>query len=276
MGWTLIYGIATLVALGVLSALALYFLSQKFKVHEDPRVDKVVDMLPGVNCGGCGFPGCHGLAEALVNHDDISDLYCPVGGEQNMEEIARFLGKTPPEKKPMVAEVRCGGSCDLRPKTNRYDGARSCAVEAAMYGGETGCAYGCLGKGDCVVSCAFGAMRMDDRTGLPVVDEAKCTSCGACVKACPKRLIELRRQGAENRRVYVSCRNTAKGAVARKACQAACISCGKCEKVCEFGAITIADNLAFIDSYKCKLCRKCAPVCPTGAIVEVNFPAAVN
>lgn len=272
MGLTLIYGIATLVSLGIFSALILYYVAQKFKVHEDPRIDKVAGMLPGVNCGGCGFPGCHGLAEALVNNDDISTFYCPVGGEQNMNEIALFLGKTPPEKKPTVAEIRCGGGCGKRARTNVYDGAGSCAVVSALYGGETGCVYGCLGKGDCVEACEFDAMHMNPDTELPEVDETKCVSCGACVKACPKSLIELRKQGPLNRRVYVACRNRDKAAAARKACQVACIACGRCEKVCEYGAITIDDNLAFIDSNKCKLCRKCVPVCPTGAIIEVNFP----
>lgn len=273
MGEVLIYTVATLVALGVLSALILYFVAQKFKVYEDPRIDTVESMLPGANCGGCGFPGCRGLADALVREDDISALFCPVGGGATMSAIASFLGKAAPEKEPSVAEVRCGGSCAKRAHTNRYDGATSCAVAASLYGGETGCTYGCLGNGDCVAVCNFDAIHMDAGTGLPVVDESKCTACGACVKACPKTLIELRRQGVKNRRVYVSCRNMDKGAVARKACEAACIACGKCEKVCEFGAITIENNLAFIDSYKCKLCRKCVPECPTGAIVEVNFPA---
>lgn len=272
MSEVLIYTIATLVALGVLSALILYFVAQKFKVYEDPRIDTVESMLPGANCGGCGFPGCRGLSDALVKQDDISSLFCPVGGTAVMTPIAEFLGKAAPVKEPQVAEVRCGGSCSKRARTNQYDGASSCAVAASLYGGETGCTFGCLGKGDCVLVCNFDAIHMDPETGLPVVDESKCTACGACVKACPKMLIELRKQGVRNRRVYVACRNQDKGAVARKVCEAACIACGKCQKVCPFDAITIENNVAFIDSYKCKACRKCVMECPTGAIVEVNFP----
>jgi ferredoxin len=153
-----------------------------------------------------------------------------------------------------------------------YDSAPSCAIASALYGGDTGCAYGCLSLGDCVKACKFNAMAMDKATGLPVVLEDLCTSCGACVKACPRAIIELRKRGPRNRRVFVSCISKDKGAVARKACAAACIGCGKCVKACPFEAITLENNLAYIDFNKCKLCRKCAPVCPTGAILEINFP----
>lgn len=266
------FTILTLCALGVLAAVILYVVAQKFKVYEDPRIDSVEGMLPGANCGGCGFAGCRGLADALVKEDDISVLYCPVGGAETMSPIATFLGKAAAEKEPHVAAVRCGGTCELRPRTSTFDGAESCAVVASLYGGETECSFGCLGKGDCVVVCNFDAIVINPQTGLPEVDQDKCTACGACVKACPKMIIELRRKGIKGRRIYVSCANKDKGGVARKACAAACIACTKCQKVCAFDAITIENNLAYIDAAKCKLCRKCGVECPTGAIVEVNFP----
>lgn len=272
MSDVLLFTILTLCVLGVLSAVILYVVAQKFKVFEDPRIDTVESMLPGANCGGCGFPGCRGLADALVKSDDISALYCPVGGAATMSGIATFLGKAVGEKEPQVAVLRCNGSCDKRPRTNRFDGASSCAVIASLYGGETACNYGCLGKGDCVAVCNFDAIHVNPETGLPEVDEDKCTACGACVKACPKMIIELRKKGIKNRRIYVACANKDKGGIARKACQAACIGCGKCVKVCAFDAITLENNLAYIDATKCKLCRKCAAECPTGAIVEVNLP----
>lgn len=189
-----------------------------------------------------------------------------------MNTVASYLGKAAATKEPQVAVVRCGGNCEKRPHTNIFDGASSCAVESALYGGETSCTFGCLGQGDCVAVCTFGAIKMNPVTGLPEVDEAKCTACGACVKACPKLIIELRRKGIKNRRIYIYCSSKDKGAVARRACTVACIGCGKCVKICAFGAITLENNLAYIDADKCKLCRKCAPECPTGAIVEVNFP----
>lgn len=267
------YTVLILCVLGVFLAVVLYLVAQKFKVHEDPRIDEVETMLPGANCGACGYPGCRGMAEALVKEDDISSLYCPVGGAETMKAAAGFLGKAAAERDPEVAVVRCGGTCAVRPRLTRFDGARSCAVEAQTYTGETGCSFGCLGNGDCVVVCAFDAIHMNPETGLPVVDQDKCTSCGKCVGVCPKMIIELRRKGPKNRRVFVSCINRDKGGVARKACEAACIGCGKCVKVCAFEAITLENNLAYIDPVKCKLCRKCVAECPTNAIVEIGFPA---
>ncbi len=259
--------ILTLSVLGILSAVILYFVAQKFKVEEDPRIDEVEKMLPGANCGGCGFAGCRAMAEALVKRDDISALFCPVGGAETMKKTADYLGKTAPEKEPTVATVRCGGTCAKRPRTNEFDGAKSCAVASSLYVGETACAFGCLGYGDCVEACAFDAIHVNPETGLAEVDPDKCTACGACVKACPKHIIELRKKWPKNRAVYVSCVSKDKGAVVMKACKAGCIGCGKCAKVCPFGAITIENNLAYIDSQKCKLCRKCVNECPTGAIV---------
>ena len=150
----LLFTIVTLSVLGILSAVVLYFVAQKFKVEEDPRIDDVEKMLPGANCGGCGFAGCRAMAEAMVREDDISSLYCPVGGGDCMKQIATYLGKVAPEKEPTVATVRCGGVCAKRPRTNDYNGAKNCAVAASLYVGETACAYGCLGYGDCVEACA--------------------------------------------------------------------------------------------------------------------------
>ncbi len=183
MNETLLFTVLVLCILGVLSAVILYFVAQKFKVVEDPRIGVVEGMLPGANCGGCGFPGCKGMADALVKNDDLSALYCPVGGAGTMQGIASYLGKAVADKGPEVAVIRCAGNCDKRPRTNIFNGASSCAVEAALYAGETSCTFGCLGQGDCVTVCSFGALSMNPISGLPEVDEDKCTACGACVKA---------------------------------------------------------------------------------------------
>lgn len=272
MSTTIIWTIVILAGLGLVLAFVLYLVAAKFKVEEDPRIDEVEKVMPGANCGGCGFAGCRAFADAAVKAPNLDNNYCPVGGNEVMKKVAAILGYEIKEKTPQVAVVRCNGTCENRPKTNVYDGDNSCKVKAALYSGDTLCPFGCLGCGDCVQACQFGALSMDPATGLPVVDESKCTSCGACVKACPKHIIELRNKGPRGMRVFVSCVNKDKGAVARKACSAACIGCGKCAKVCAQEAITIEDNLSYIDFTKCKLCKKCIAECPTGAIHAVNFP----
>lgn len=264
--------VATLSGLGITAAVVLYFVAQKFKVYEDPRIDQVEDALPAANCGGCGFAGCRNFAEACVNSEDFSDLYCPVGGNDTMTSIASLLGRDAVEQEPRVAVLLCNGTCDSRPKTNLYNGANTCAIASSLYGGDTGCQYGCLGHGDCVLVCNFDALHIDPVTGLPVVDDDKCTACGACIKACPKNLLELRKRAKKDRKIYVACTNEDKGGIAKKSCTAACIGCNKCFKVCPFEAITMANNLAYIDSDKCRLCRKCVSECPTNAIIELGFP----
>lgn len=259
--------------LGATAAVILYFVAQKFKVFEDPRIDEVEAVLPAANCGGCGYPGCHGFADACVKAETLEGMLCPVGGNAVMAQVAAVLGQEAVAADPKIAVVRCNGTCDNRPRMNKYDGATSCAVAANLYGGETGCSYGCLGLGDCEVSCSFDAIHVNPATGLPEVDEDKCTSCGACVKACPKLIIELRKKGPKSRRIYVNCVSKDKGAQTKKVCSVGCIGCGKCEKVCEFEAIKIEHNLAYIDYTTCRLCRKCVEVCPTSSITELNFPS---
>lgn len=272
MSSTVLITIISLSLLGTLSALILYFVAQKFKVYEDPRIDLVEQALPGANCGGCGFAGCRNFAEALVKADSFEGLNCPVGGNETMSGAASILGRVAPEVAPEVAVLRCNGTPEFRARTSRYNGASNCTIANNLYGGETDCPYGCLGLGECVDACDFGAMYMDEVTGLPVIIDDKCVACGACVKACPRNIIELRKKAKKDRKIYVSCINEDKGGPARKACKVACIGCSKCQKVCEFDAITIENNLAYIDSEKCKFCRKCEPECPTQAILELNFP----
>ncbi|MBN1117041.1 MAG: Fe-S cluster domain-containing protein [Bacteroidales bacterium] len=264
--------IATLSGLGITAAVVLYFVAQKFKVYEDPRIDEVEEALPAANCGGCGFAGCRNFAESCVKSESFEGLYCPVGGNEVMTNVARILGREAITQDPQVAVLLCNGTCENRPKTSHYDGASTCAITSSVYGGDTGCQFGCLGHGDCVEVCDFDALHMDPVTGLPVVDDSKCTACGACVKACPKNLFELRKRAKNDRKIYVACKNQDKGGIAKKSCSVACIGCSKCFKVCPFEAITMADNLAYIDADKCRLCRKCVTECPTNAIIEIGFP----
>ena len=272
MSATILFTIISLSAIGAISAIILYFVAQKFKVYEDPRIDQVEEILPAANCGGCGYPGCRGFAEAMVKADDLSPFFCPVGGNETMAKAAEILGRAVEAKDPLVAVIRCSGSPAHRPRVNNYDGASSCAISSSLYSGETGCQYGCLGLGDCVDACDFNAIYMDPETQLPVVIDDNCTACGACVKACPNTIIELRKKNKKDRKIFVSCVNMDKGAVAKKACEVACIGCKACVKACAYDAITVENFLAYIDPNKCKLCRKCVEVCPTNSILEINFP----
>ncbi len=272
MSLTVLITVISLSLLALISAIILYFVAQKFKIFEDPRIDDVQAILPGVNCGGCGFAGCRSLAEALVKSETFEGLYCPVGGAVVMDKAASILGKEAPVVDPTVAVLRCNGTPEFRPHTSKYDGVPDCRISNSLYMGETDCSYGCLSNGDCVRSCKFDAMYMDSGTGLPVIIDDKCVSCGACVKACPRHLIELRKKAKKDRKIYVACQNCDKGGPARRACKVACIACNKCFNVCEFNAITIENNLAYIDATKCTFCRKCVTECPTGSILELNFP----
>lgn len=271
----ILIAVIVLGAIALVSAVVLYITSKRFAVYEDPRLETVTEALPGANCGGCGFPGCGGMADALVKGADagsIEGLFCPVGGQKVMENVADLLGMTVEKTDPMVAVVRCNGTCENRPRIAEYNGLRTCAAIHATGAGETACGFGCLGCGDCVSACQFEAIHMNPQTGLPEVDDEKCTACGACVKACPRSIIELRKKGPKNRRIYVQCVNKDKGPAAMKACKVSCIACGKCFKACEFDAITIENNLSYIDYNKCRMCRKCVGECPTHAITALNFP----
>jgi Na+-translocating ferredoxin:NAD+ oxidoreductase RNF subunit RnfB len=261
--------------IGAVGATLLYVVSKKFEVEEDPRIELVLEALPSANCGGCGYAGCGGFAAACVGVKTLDGLLCPVGGKAVMEKIGGILGIAGLSEgvEPLVAVVRCGGERNVRSKTNTYNGVQQCSIVSGLYGGETRCTFGCLGYGDCAEACSFGAIVVNSETGLAEVDEERCTACGACVKVCPKGIIELRKKGPKNRRVIIPCSNEEKGATCRKVCGRACIGCGRCAKECRFEAIVVDNNLARIDHTKCKLCRKCVEVCPQGIIREINFPA---
>ncbi|MFY0652763.1 MAG: RnfABCDGE type electron transport complex subunit B [Cyclobacteriaceae bacterium] len=261
-------------SLGVLAAVILYFVSKKFYVKEDPRIDGLMDVLPNTNCGGCGYPGCRNFAEGLTKASELNDYFCPVGGNEVMKQVADILGMEAVERDPYVAVVRCAGSREHRKKVNNYDGAASCTIATDLYSGDRGCADGCVGLGECADACDFEALFMNPVTMLPEVVEDKCTACNACVTACPKDIIELWPQGKKNKRIYVACVNEEKGGVARKECAVACSGCAKCFDECRYDAITITNNLARIDPDLCKLCAECVEVCDSRNIMSDNVPEA--
>lgn len=261
--------VIVLSAIALIAAVVLYYIAQKFKTEDNPLEEKIAALLPQANCGACGKAGCADFARACVKADNeaFAHLYCPAGGSKVMTAVAKELGFSTPEHEPAVAVLHCNGSCRNAPDKTEYIGLKSCRLANRAFVGKTGCPNGCLRLGDCVTNCPFGAIRMDEETGLPRVDPDKCTACGACVRICPRGLYEIRPRGKSGVMVYVACSNRQKGAVARKNCAAACIGCKKCAQICP--EITVADNLSHIpvsvsaDVYGEKL----AAACPTGAIV---------
>lgn len=254
--------IALLAVAGAVFGLILAFASKKLAVESDPRVGEILSVLPGANCGGCGYPGCGGLAEAIVNGAAPVNG-CPVGKNAVAAKIAAIMGVEVDENaKPKFAKVLCQGGKAERVDRFYYMGVQDCAAAGMLNGGYKQCEFGCLGLGNCVRACQFGALSINNNE-LPEVDLKKCTGCGACVKACPRNVIKL---VDEDSRVMVLCKSHGKGSEVRKACKVGCIGCGICAKNCPQQAITLTDNLAEIDPAKCTACGICVEKCPMKTI----------
>lgn len=263
MDWIIIGGaIGTMAVLGAVFGLGLAAASKKFAVHTDPRIEDVLEALPGINCGACGYGGCADYAEAVVTKGEASNL-CMPGGPATAKGVAEIMGVEALAVVPTKAIVECQRE-DARPERFEYAGLTDCWSANLLAGGHTPCPYACLGLGTCEAVCPFDAIHMGP-AGLPVVDESKCTSCGNCVRACPRGIISIR---PDEKSVHILCKSRDKGAVARKLCNRACIACRRCVKECPADAIEIVDNLAQIDYEKCKVCGKCVEVCPNKCIVN--------
>lgn len=250
--------------LGLIFGGLLAVASAKFKVETDPRVDEVLDVLGGSNCGACGYPSCERAAAAIVSGEAPVDA-CLSGGGDVAGKVAKIMGTEAKIREKKIALVHCkGGLSESVPKAV-YHGIDSCLAAVKVAGGGKACSYGCLGLGTCKAACPVNAIIIDeDRRRW--VNRDKCTGCGLCVEACPRGLIELVPRKQE---VLVVCKNIEKGAKAKRVCRVCCNGCKKCEKVCEVGAIKVADNLARIDYEKCNQCGKCIEVCPNQVIVRV-------
>ena len=248
-------------SIALVMGLVLGISSKIFAVDKDERVDLVADCLPGANCGGCGFSGCGALAEAIVKGEAPVNA-CP--GCTNVEKIAEIMGVKAEKTTPMGAFVKCSGSIDKVNYKYLFDGTKSCKDITNMNLGDKACAYACLGYGDCVEKCVFGALSIKE--ALATVDLTKCTGCGQCVSACPKNVIELM---PKDTKYFVKCSSKDKGPVVKDACIVGCIGCKICEKNCEAGAISVIDNIAKIDIIKCTKCGVCAEKCPK-KIIEIK------
>jgi electron transport complex, RnfABCDGE type, B subunit len=260
---SIVYAVLVLGFLGMLFGVLLGYASKKFEVQVDAKIPKIRAVLPGANCGGCGYPGCDAYAAAIVE-SGASLTACAVGGAACASKIAEIVGtaieKTVTTMVKKTAFVKCSGDCSSRKVKSDLKDTKTCAEAAALEGVE-GCSYGCLGLGCCTKACKFGAISVID--GVAVVDEEKCVNCGACIKACPKGLIE---SIPVDKKYRVACNSKDVGKTVRENCSKGCIACRLCEKNCPSQAITVNDNLAAVDYSKCVSCGICATKCPVKVI----------
>lgn len=257
----IIWPVVALGGLGLLLGLGLAIASKLLAVKVDPNIEKVRELLPGANCGGCGFPGCDGLATALCE-GNAQVNQCSVLSCDNLKAIAEVLGVEAEAGEKMVARVLCHGDSENCVSQYVYSGVSDCRAAAMLAGGPKSCAFGCVGLLTCGKVCPFGAIYLSDK-GIAAVDETICTGCGKCTEACPKNVIKVMPQ---NRNVFISCRTTDKGKAVTINCKAGCIACGLCAKKCPENAIVMKDNLPIIDYDKCTGCGTCVQVCPKGTI----------
>ena len=258
--------IAILGAVGLFFGIAIALANRKLRVWEDPRIDVVTGMLPGANCGACGVPGCRAFAElAVAGNKKPAD--CNVINPEGASLIAAYLGVDAGAANKKVARLLCAGGANVSIQLADYSGLESCAAASTVAGGGKGCAWGCLGFGDCGVACDYDAIHLDENR-LPVVDIAKCTACGDCVDACPKGLFEIMPM---EHKLVVQCRSALEGDVVLELCQVGCTACGKCALDAAPGLITMKRGLPVIDWSKRELASPDATRrCPTGAITWVE------
>lgn len=246
--------------LGLVFGIGLAYASKKFEVEVDEKVSLIREALPGANCGACGQTGCDGFAEGVAAGTcEVNG--CPVGGVSVAEKLAGIMGVEAGSMEAKTARVKCSGSFSNCKTKFDYAGIQDCTAAANLHGGPMACSHGCVGMGNCVRVCAFGAIEVID--GVARVNESKCTSCGKCLAACPKRIIELVPKCAE---ITVTCSSHDKGNIVRKNCKTGCIGCGKCVRVCPVEAVKMKGTLAGIDYSLCTNCGECMNNCPTRAI----------
>ncbi|MCR5154361.1 MAG: RnfABCDGE type electron transport complex subunit B [Lachnospiraceae bacterium] len=258
---SIILTVAVVGAVGLIIGLLLVIAGEKFKVEVDEKEIAVRAELPGNNCGGCGYPGCDGLAAAIAKGEAPVNQ-CPVGGAPVAEKIAAIMGVEAEAGVKKVAFVHCSGTCEAAKDKGTYFGIQDCRSAAAIPGGGSkSCSYGCKGLGSCVKVCEFDAIHVVD--GVAVVDRSKCVACGKCVAVCPNHLIEIIPDTAK---YMVACSSQDKGKDVKNACSVGCIGCSLCTRECEYDAIHMNGNVSVIDAEKCVGCGKCAAKCPVKII----------
>lgn len=266
---TIIHSVLLIVVIGLVGGVILVIGSRLFSVEVDSRLWHVIDMLPGLNCGSCGNPGCAGYASAILAGAPC-DL-CGPGGEATANAIALYLGRDPGHTKVRKAVVTCNGTADRLRSVEAYEGDPSCRVFDLMGYMTESCTYGCLGLGDCVASCPFDAIRINERHHVAEIDVGRCTACGICVDVCPRHVIAIHERSQTDSPSVVLCCNTMMGKRAQEACANACIGCGRCVGACPEGCITVMDHVARINDACCTGCGSCIEVCPAKAIRPIDL-----
>ena len=253
--------------LGLLASLGLGLVARRFAVELDPRMEKLERLLPGINDGGCGYPGCSEFARAVVE-GEAPVGGCVAGGEDTALAVAEVMGVEAVIGEKRVAVVLCKGGREESKTKFTYRGVEDCKAAVIVSGGDKACAYGCLGLGTCKRVCPFDAVEISDN-GLSTIDTERCTGCGICVRECPRGIIQLVPMG---KRVSILCHSNEKGSEVRKKCNVGCIACETCVRICPFDAISMEGNLAVLDHERCRVCGLCIPRCPTQSIEGRDLP----
>ncbi|WP_434643648.1 RnfABCDGE type electron transport complex subunit B [Thermoanaerobacterium thermosaccharolyticum] len=268
----LILPLASLGGMGLVFGIVLAYASKKFEVEVDQKEVEVRNVLPGANCGACGYPGCDGFAHAVSTGDAPIDG-CKVGGPSVAKKVGAIIGvRTDVSSKKMVAFVKCNGTRKNASEKYKYFGIDDCRSAVQYQDGSKDCRFGCLGLGTCEKLCPFDAIHVNG-DGIAIVDEGKCTGCGICVDACPKNIIELVDAESKTR---VICSNIHRGKDVRPVCTVGCIGCKACERACNYDAIHVINDLAKIDYEKCISCMACVEKCPTDSIYPFKSSLIAN
>lgn len=253
--------------IGLVAGLGLAIASKVMAVPVDETAEQIAELLPGVNCGACGFSGCSGYAAALSNGSCTETTLCAPGGNETAQEISGILGVTAANMTPVAAAVLCQGNTHNASIKLAYVGVNSCKMAMQLVGGPKDCVYGCIGFGDCAAVCPYNAIQICD--GIARINPLLCRACTMCVRECPKDIITMLPLNVAKSSVL--CRNQDKGAQTRKECKAGCIGCMRCKKACEYGAVTVENFCAKVDYEKCVGCGACNAVCPTKCIGVIEL-----
>ncbi|MFC1490436.1 RnfABCDGE type electron transport complex subunit B [Candidatus Latescibacterota bacterium] len=266
MNQEIIFALISLGGLGFILGAGLAYASKKFAVEVNPVIEEILDILPGANCGGCGYAGCAAYAEAVATKG-VDTTLCAPGGQDTIQNISKILGQKAEVSARKVAYLHCNGTKENAKDKYIYDGIQDCRIAASLGGGPKACGYGCIGFGSCVKVCKFDALHMDDN-GLPVVDKEKCTGCGACVRECPKNLFDLL---DDDTNIYLACSSHDKGKVAKSVCSVGCIGCNICVKVTESEAIKMDNFLPSIDYSASPNLILAKYKCPTNSYIDLSL-----